>query len=105
VTAVDGLSFDVKPGTVTGFLGPNGAGKTTTLRILLGLVTPDAGTATISGAAYRQLRDPLHEAGAVLEASGFHPGRTAAAHLRIHALAANADPSSERGPVQDLGRP
>jgi len=93
VTAVDGLSFDVHPGTVTGFLGPNGAGKTTTLRMLLGLVTPDEGTATINGMAYRQLREPLHEVGAVLEASSFHPGRTAAAHLRIHALAANADPS------------
>jgi ABC-2 type transport system ATP-binding protein len=93
VTAVDDLSFDVQPGTVTGFLGPNGAGKTTTLRILLGLVSATAGTATIHGMAYRRLRDPLHEVGAVLEASSFHPGRTAAAHLRIHALAANVDPS------------
>jgi ABC-2 type transport system ATP-binding protein len=93
VTAVDGLSFDVSPGTVTGFLGPNGAGKTTTLRILLGLVTPDSGTATINGHAYRDLPEPLHTVGAVLEASSFHPGRTARAHLRIQALAADADPS------------
>ena len=93
VTAVDDLSFDVQPGTVTGFLGPNGAGKTTTLRILLGLVAPDAGTATIKGFPYRQLPEPLHQAGAVLEASSFHPGRTARAHLRIQALAAAADPS------------
>jgi ABC-2 type transport system ATP-binding protein len=93
VTAVDGLSFDVSPGTVTGFLGPNGAGKTTTLRILLGLVTPDSGTATINGHVYRQLPEPLHQVGAVLEATGFHPGRTARAQLRIQALAAAADPS------------
>ena len=91
VTAVDGLSFDVQPGTVTGFLGPNGAGKTTTLRMLLGLVTPDDGTATINGLPYRDLQEPLHEVGAVLEASSFHPGRTARAHLRIQALAAQAD--------------
>jgi ABC-2 type transport system ATP-binding protein len=93
VAAVDGLSFDVQPGTVTGFLGPNGAGKTTTLRVLLGLVTPDAGTATINGFPYRRLPEPLHQVGAVLEASGCHPGRTARAHLRIQALAAEADPS------------
>jgi len=93
VTAVDGLSFEVRPGTVTGFLGPNGAGKTTTLRMLLGLVTPDAGIATIDGMAYRRLPEPLHQVGAVLEASSFHPGRTARAHLRIHALAADVDPS------------
>jgi ABC-2 type transport system ATP-binding protein len=93
VTAVDGLSFDVTPGTVTGFLGPNGAGKTTTLRILLGLVAADAGTATIGGRRYRDLPEPPHQVGAVLEATGFHPGRTARAQLRIQALAAEADPS------------
>jgi ABC-2 type transport system ATP-binding protein len=93
VTAVDGLSFDVTPGTVTGFLGPNGAGKTTTLRILLGLVTPDAGAATIGGRPYRDLPEPLHAVGGVLEAAGLHPGRTARAHLKIQALAADADPS------------
>jgi len=93
VTAVDDLSFEVNPGSVTGFLGPNGAGKTTTLRMLLGLVTPDTGTATINGRRYRELPEPLHKVGAVLEASSFHPGRTARAHLRIQALAADADPS------------
>jgi ABC-2 type transport system ATP-binding protein len=71
----------------------NGAGKTTTLRILLGLVTADAGTATINGHAYRDLPEPLHQVGAVLEASSFHPGRTARNHLRIQAVAAEADPS------------
>ena len=93
VRAVDDLSFSVERGSVTGFLGPNGAGKTTTLRMLLGLVTPDAGTATIDGHAYRDLAEPLHEVGAVLEASSFHPGRTARDHLRIQALAARADRS------------
>jgi ABC-2 type transport system ATP-binding protein len=93
VLAVDQLSFEVDPGTVTGFLGRNGAGKTTTLRMLLGLVAPDAGTATINGHAYADLPEPLHQVGAVLEASGFHPGRTARNHLRIQALSGQADPS------------
>ena len=81
--AVEHLSFEVGPGTVTGFLGPNGAGKTTTLRILLGLVAPTSGTATIDGQPYRELPDPPRRVGAVLEASGFHPGRSA----RVLALA------------------
>ncbi len=93
VRAVDDLSFSVQRGSVTGFLGPNGAGKTTTLRMLLGLVAPDAGTATINGRAYAALPEPLHQVGAVLEASSFHPGRTARNHLRIQALAAAADPA------------
>ena len=92
VTAVDNLSFEVQPGTVTGFLGPNGAGKTTTLRMLLGLVSPDAGQATINGHPYTGLPEPLHRVGAVLEV-GFHPGRTARAQLRIQALSAEVDPS------------
>jgi ABC-2 type transport system ATP-binding protein len=92
VTAVDNLSFDVQPGTVTGFLGPNGAGKTTTLRMLLGLVASDEGTAAINGRKYAELAEPLHEVGAVLE-GGFHPGRTARAQLRIQALSALVDPS------------
>jgi ABC-2 type transport system ATP-binding protein len=87
LVAVDDLSFEVPAGTVVGFLGPNGAGKTTTLRMLLGLVTPSQGTATINGRTYVQLANPLHQVGAVLEASNFHPGRTARNHLRIHALA------------------
>jgi ABC-2 type transport system ATP-binding protein len=88
VLAVDHLSFDVGPGTVTGFLGPNGAGKTTTLRMLLGLVAPTSGTATIDGRPYRELADPLRRVGAVLEAGGFHPGRSARDHLRVLAKAA-----------------
>ena len=92
VLAVDQLDFQVDPGTVLGFLGPNGAGKTTTLRMLLGLVTPTAGTATIAGRTYRELPDPAGRVGAVLEASGFHPGRSARDHLRILATAAGLDP-------------
>jgi ABC-2 type transport system ATP-binding protein len=88
VVAVDRLSFEVGPGTVTGFLGPNGAGKTTTLRMLLGLVAPTSGTATIDGRPYRELADPLRRVGAVLEAGGFHPGRSARDHLRVLAKAA-----------------
>jgi ABC-2 type transport system ATP-binding protein len=87
VLAVDRLSFEVRSGAVTGFLGPNGAGKTTTLRMLLGLVAPTAGTATIDGRPYRELADPLHHVGAVLEASSFHPGRTARNHLLVQAVA------------------
>jgi ABC-2 type transport system ATP-binding protein len=86
--AVDGLSFEVSAGAVTGFLGPNGAGKTTTLRMLLGLAEPTAGTGTICGRRYRDLPDPLHRVGAVLEGSNAHPGRTARAHLRLQAMAA-----------------
>jgi ABC-2 type transport system ATP-binding protein len=83
VTAVRDLTFDVGPGAVTGFLGPNGAGKTTTLRMLLGLVRPTAGTATIGGRRYADLDHPRRTVGAVLEATGFHPGRTGRDHLRI----------------------
>jgi ABC-2 type transport system ATP-binding protein len=93
LAAVDDLSFDVPAGTVVGFLGPNGAGKTTTLRMLLGLVAPSQGNATINGRPYAELTDPLHQVGAVLEASSFHPGRTARSHLRIHALAGSASES------------
>jgi ABC-2 type transport system ATP-binding protein len=83
VTAVDDLSFDVPDGTITGFIGPNGAGKTTTLRMILGLVRPTAGTALVAGVPYARLDRPAHHVGAVLEASGFHPGRTARNHLRV----------------------
>src|SRR5918996_4540265 len=88
VLAVDGLSFEVDQGTVVGFLGPNGAGKTTTLRMLLGLVTPTAGAARIDGRPYRGLAEPVRHVGALLEASGFHPGRSARNHLRVVATAA-----------------
>lgn len=88
VKAVDGLSFTVKPGRVTGFLGPNGAGKTTTLRMLLNLVRPTAGTATIGGVRYADLSDPMQAVGAVLEASSAHRGRTGRNHLRVICAAA-----------------
>jgi ABC-2 type transport system ATP-binding protein len=90
VTAVDDLSFSAGESTVTAFLGPNGAGKTTTLRMLLGLVKPTAGTATISGRPYREVRNSI---GASLEATGMHPGRTGRGHLRARALARGADGS------------
>lgn len=83
VRAVRDLSFTVEPGVVTGFLGPNGAGKTTTLRMLLGLVTADAGSATIGGKAYAALPSPSDHVGAVLDASGFHPARSGRSHLRV----------------------
>jgi ABC-2 type transport system ATP-binding protein len=83
VRAVDDLSFTVRPGRVTGFLGPNGAGKTTTLRMLLNLVRPTAGTATIGGVRYADLHDPIRHVGAVLEASSAHKGRTGRNHLRV----------------------
>jgi ABC-2 type transport system ATP-binding protein len=85
--AVDNLSFDVRPGTVTGFLGPNGAGKSTTMRMILGLDRPDAGQVRIGRKSYGDLRWPLREVGALLEAKAFHPGRSARSHLT--ALAAS----------------
>ena len=83
VQAVDDLTFEVGPGRVTGFLGPNGAGKTTTLRMLLGLVVPTSGTTTIGGRMYHDLGTPGRVVGAALEASSFHPGRSARDHLRV----------------------
>jgi len=90
VYAVRELTFDVPGGQVTGFLGPNGAGKTTTLRMMLGLVAPTAGEALIGGRRYAQLPQPRHTVGAVLEATGFHPGRRGRDHLRILAQASGA---------------
>jgi len=87
VTAVDRLSFELPGGSITGFLGPNGAGKTTTLRMLLGLVTPTSGTATIDGRRYVDLDAPARRIGAVLEASSFHPSRRAIDHLGVLASA------------------
>ena len=101
VRAVDDLSFEVEPGTVTGFLGPNGAGKTTTLRCLLGLVTPNHGTTTIGGRRYADLPDPLGTVGAALEASGFHPCRTARNHLRV-LCAASGLPDERADEVLEL---
>jgi ABC-2 type transport system ATP-binding protein len=79
--AVDGLSFTVRPGRVTGFLGPNGAGKSTTMRVILGLDAPTSGWATVSGQPYQRLVRPLHQAGVLLDAGAVHGGRTARDHL------------------------
>jgi ABC-2 type transport system ATP-binding protein len=87
VRAVDDLSFTVDEGRVTGFLGPNGAGKTTTLRMLLGLVNPTAGTATVHGQRFSALKDPVHTVGAVLDGGMLHPGRSGRNHLRTLAKA------------------
>ena len=94
VEAVKGLSFDVEAGRVTGFLGPNGAGKSTTLRALLGLVRPTAGTATFADRRYHELERPSTQVGAVLEDTGFHPGRTGRNHLRV--LAVTGEHPAER---------
>ena len=96
--AVDGLSFDVRPGTVTGFLGPNGSGKSTTMRMITGLDRPDAGRASIGGRRYPELGWPLREVGALLEAKSCHPGRSARAHLAALA-ASNRIPARRVGEV------
>jgi ABC-2 type transport system ATP-binding protein len=88
VVAVDGVTFSLRSGTVTGFLGPNGAGKTTTLRLLLGLSEPTTGEALVFGRRYRELDQPARRVGAVLESNDFHPGRSGRNHLRALALAA-----------------
>src|SRR3954462_7469789 len=88
VLAVDDLSFTADEGRVVGFLGPNGAGKTTTLRMLLGLVNPTSGTATIQGEPFTRLHDPVHRVGAVLDGGMVHPARTGRNHLRALATAA-----------------
>src|SRR4051794_14481334 len=84
--AVQELSFSIEPGRGTGFLGPNGAGKSTTIRMILGLDTPSAGQALVNGRAYRSLRHPLREVGALLDAAAVHGGRTARNHLRYLAV-------------------
>lgn len=88
IAAVSNLTATIQPGAVTGFLGPNGAGKTTSLRMLLGLVAPTSGRTRIGGRAYADLTHPLQTVGAALEASSFHPGRSAANHLKVYARAA-----------------
>src|ERR1700759_1855290 len=82
VTALDGMTFTVRPGVVTGFIGPNGAGKSTTMRVILGLDAPDAGSALIGGQGYRSLRHPLTLVGALLDASALQPSRSARGHRR-----------------------
>jgi ABC-2 type transport system ATP-binding protein len=98
VQAAADLTFTVAAGRVTGFLGPNGAGKSTTLRILLGLIRPNNGTATFAGRRYEELAHPSAHVGAVLEHASFHPGRTGRNHLRV--LAAAGDHPAER--VEDV---
>jgi ABC-2 type transport system ATP-binding protein len=88
VLAVDDVSFGVEPGTITGFLGPNGAGKTTTLRMIVDLVRPTAGTVRVLGGRYRDLTRPTTRVGALLDASGFHPGRSGRNALRVVSRAA-----------------
>ncbi|MEU3856531.1 ATP-binding cassette domain-containing protein [Streptomyces sp. NPDC028722] len=85
-TAVDGLDFAVRPGTITGFLGPNGAGKSTTMRMIVGLDAPTSGSVTVNGRHYARHRAPLQEVGALLEAKSIHPGRSAHNHLKALAL-------------------
>jgi ABC-2 type transport system ATP-binding protein len=80
-TAVDDLSFSIRPGVVTGFLGPNGARKTTTMRMILGLDAPTQGSVTVGGRSYRDLPAPMREAGALLDAKAMHGGRRARDHL------------------------
>jgi ABC-2 type transport system ATP-binding protein len=96
--AVDDLSFAVRPGVVTGFLGPNGSGKSTTMRMVMGLDRPDAGTVTIGGRRFADLRWPLREVGALLEAKAIHPGRSAYNHL----LAMARTNSIPRGRVDEV---
>jgi ABC-2 type transport system ATP-binding protein len=103
LTAVDDLTFAVEPGRVTGFLGPNGAGKTTTLRMLLGLVAPTSGRALIDGRRYAELAEPRRAVGAVLEATGFHPGRSGRDHLRILASAGRLPASRVPGVLERVG--
>ena len=101
VAAVSDFSAQIEPGRVTGFLGPNGAGKTTSLRMLLGLIRPTSGTATIGGKRYADLKHPMREVGAALEASSFHPGRSGANHLKVYAHAAGV-PLTRVDEVLDL---
>jgi ABC-2 type transport system ATP-binding protein len=98
VRAVDSLTFEVKPGRVTGFLGPNGAGKTTTMKMILGLDRPSGGEVTVAGRAYRDLPAPLREVGALLDAKAVHGGRRAYHHLLALAQS-NGIPASRVGEV------
>jgi ABC-2 type transport system ATP-binding protein len=92
VVAVDDLNFDIQPGVVTGFLGPNGSGKSTTMRLIMGLDRPTKGSATINGKRYGELKNPLREVGALLDAKAVHPGRSARNHLRALAIANGIHP-------------
>jgi ABC-2 type transport system ATP-binding protein len=91
ITAVEDVSLQIRPGSVTAFLGPNGAGKTTTMRAILGLVAPTSGRALIGGRPYRDLPSPRREVGALLGPDGAHPGRSGRDHLRVITTAAGLD--------------
>jgi ABC-2 type transport system ATP-binding protein len=99
--AVDGLSFEVRAGVVTGFLGPNGSGKSTTMRMIMGLDRPNAGDVTLDGRRYHDLRWPLREVGALLEATAVHPGRSARNHL-LSLAQTNAIPKERVDEVLEL---
>ena len=99
-TAVDDLSFEVRPGLVTGFLGPNGSGKSTTMRMIMGLDRPDAGHVTLDGRPFHELPWPLREVGALLEAKAVHPGRSARNHL-VSLAQTNAIPTTRVDEVLD----
>jgi ABC-2 type transport system ATP-binding protein len=103
VTAVDDLSLEVHPGVVTGFLGPNGAGKSTTLRIVLGLVAPNEGSATVLGMPYRSLPEPTRTVGAVLETQSFNPLRSGRNHLRVLASASGIPQSGVDEVLEQVG--
>jgi ABC-2 type transport system ATP-binding protein len=103
IRAVSDLSFTVEAGRITGFLGPNGAGKSTTIRMLLGLVHPDAGAGTFEGRAYGELSHPSAHVGAVLEDASFHPGRTGRNHLRILAAAGGHPPGRVAQVLEAVG--
>jgi ABC-2 type transport system ATP-binding protein len=101
--AVDGLSFRVRPGTVTGFLGPNGSGKSTTMRMIMGLDRPDAGQTRINGLPYAGLGWPLREVGALLEARSYHPGRSAHHHLAALAAGGGIAPGRVEEVLERVG--
>jgi ABC-2 type transport system ATP-binding protein len=101
--AVDDLAFQLQPGSITGFLGPNGSGKTTTLRMMVGLVRPTSGEARFGGLRFQELPDPRRRVGAMLDANGFHPGRSGRAHLTIVALSAGAGPKRVEAVLDEVG--
>lgn len=103
ITAVAGVSFVLRAGTITGFLGPNGAGKTSTLRMMLGLTEPTAGTVRFESKNYRDLRLPMTTVGAVLESSDFHPQRSGVDHLRVLAAQAGLAEQAIPGLLETVG--
>lgn len=103
VEAVENLTFRARPGAVTGFLGPNGSGKSTTLRMILGLVRPDAGNATVGGVPYSELREPTRVVGAVLDSARAHPAMKCTDHLELHARLSGHPRSSVERAVELTG--